>query len=743
MKIDLATAAAYHATGLSVLPAVRARKFPAVGSWKTYQNRLPSELEISTWFANAHDALCLVCGKVSGNLEVIDFDHAGELFSAWKEKIDPELYAKLVVEKTPSGGYHVAYRSDGEVCGNIKLAQGIREEGKLVTLIETRGEGGLFLCAPSEGYELIQGDFSAVTTVSSEERENLLSAAYELNEHLPKVERTVVSIPDDNTFIIRPGDDFNQRGDLRSLLLTYGWTPLHTQGENEYFRRPGKQSGGQSASYNGEVFYVFSSNATPFEPGVGYSPFQVYAILEHNGDYTQAAKTLLDNGYGKKAELAKVDLTGIINQKNLSNGSEKKAEKLFPDPGPFPEELFEIPGFFKEYFKYSMETAHYPNKLLTLGGGLTFLSMLAGRVFKDRRGTHPNIYWVSLANSGTGKEHARRVNKNLAIATGLMGYIGDNIASGEGLEDSMLLTKKKLFMLDEMDTLFNSLKQRDARAEAMMQRLLSFYSAVDSFYSMRVKAKQKDVPFGEVICNPFLVLYGTALPKYFYGALEERVLENGLIPRTIIVDADIPRKSGDPVDIAPPETLIEMINVLKEKALEGGDLASINPVVRMLAETDEVRQLLAEDQAYCDERVRFFQMHNELAAQALWTRAHEKVCKLAILYAISENVYDPRITGTAVMWARALVTYLTKRMLFMADVYSYADDFDKECKKVLNVIREAGGTASKSKILRAVRRPTDKIKKLLDTLIEREVIVETIVPPAGGQGRVSRCYTLR
>ena len=108
MKIDLATAAAYHATGLSVLPAVRERKFPAVGSWKTYQNRLPSELEISTWFANAHDALCLVCGKVSGNLEVIDFDHAGELFSAWKEKIDPELYAKLVIEKTPSGGYHVA-----------------------------------------------------------------------------------------------------------------------------------------------------------------------------------------------------------------------------------------------------------------------------------------------------------------------------------------------------------------------------------------------------------------------------------------------------------------------------------------------------------------------------------------------------------------------------------------------------------------------------------------------------------
>ena len=743
MKIELATAAAYHATGLSVLPAVRERKFPAVGSWKTYQNRLPSELEISTWFANAHDALCLVCGKVSGNLEVIDFDHAGELFSAWKEKIDSELYAKLVVEKTPSGGYHVAYRSEGEICGNIKLAQGIREEGKLVTLIETRGEGGLFLCAPSEGYELVQGDFSAVRTISSEERENLLSAAYELNEYLPKVDRTVISIPDDNTFVIRPGDDFNQRGDLRSLLITYGWTPLHTQGENEYFRRPGKQSGGQSASYNGEVFYVFSSNAAPFEPGAGYSPFQVYAILEHNGDYTQAAKTLLDNGYGKKAELANVDLTGIMNQKFLSNEPEKKEEKLFPDPGPFPEELLQIPGFFKEYFKYSMETAFYPNKLLTLGGGLTFLSMLAGRVYKDCRGTHPNIYWVSLADSGTGKEHARSVNKTLAVETGLMGFIGDNIASGEGLEDAMLVTKKKLFLVDEMDTLFNSLKQRDARAEAMMQRLLSFYSSARNFYTMRVKAKQKDVPYGETITNPFLVLYGTALPKYFYGALEERVLENGLIPRTIIVDANIPREAGKPKDIPPSKDLLEMINVLKTKSFEGGDLASINPLIRTIAETDEVDRLLAEDQAYCDERVRYFQDRNELAAQALWTRAHEKVCKLAMLYAISENVYDPKITGTAVMWARALITYLTKRMLFMADSYSYIDDFDKDCKKVLNVIRAEGGTASKSKILRAVRRPADNIKRLIDTLIEREVIVETIIPPTNGQGRVSRCYTIR
>ena len=70
----------YLKTGLSVLPAKRESKRPAIGGWKTYQDRLPSQMEVETWFANAHDALCLVCGKVSGNLEVIDFDNHGELF---------------------------------------------------------------------------------------------------------------------------------------------------------------------------------------------------------------------------------------------------------------------------------------------------------------------------------------------------------------------------------------------------------------------------------------------------------------------------------------------------------------------------------------------------------------------------------------------------------------------------------------------------------------------------------------
>ena len=150
MAIPVETASAYLKAGLSVLPAVKARKRPAVGAWKTWSQRLPTDIEVEAWFSNGHEALCVIAGAVSLNLECIDFDQKAEAYPAWCAKVDSSLLASLVVESTPSGGKHVVYRCEGKVEGNQKLAQGVRD-GKIATLIETRGEAGLFLCAPSPG----------------------------------------------------------------------------------------------------------------------------------------------------------------------------------------------------------------------------------------------------------------------------------------------------------------------------------------------------------------------------------------------------------------------------------------------------------------------------------------------------------------------------------------------------------------------------------------------------------------
>ncbi|RMF21474.1 MAG: hypothetical protein D6760_09385 [Deltaproteobacteria bacterium] len=323
----LAAAQECRGAGLCVLPAIRAEKRPALAQWKQYQQRLPTSRELEAWFKNGA-AVCLITGSVSGNLEMLDFDLGGELFETWAVSVRqraPGLLERLVIERSQSGGRHAVYRSECAVNGSMKLAQRAietaddrpvtihgkeyrpRKDGDrwlvIVSLIETRGEGGLFLCAPTPGYEITQGSFTDLPVLTEEERITLLDAAWQLNEWVDAVDQPVATSDGGD----RPGDDFNHRGDVREILRKHGWS-LVRGGENEYWRRPGKESG-WSATLKDGVFYVFSSNASPFEMNRGYSPFAVYALLEHGGDFTQAASALAAEGYGQAATAPGVDLS--------------------------------------------------------------------------------------------------------------------------------------------------------------------------------------------------------------------------------------------------------------------------------------------------------------------------------------------------------------------------------------------------------------------------------------------------
>jgi hypothetical protein len=352
----------YLSAGLCVLPASRADKYPTVGQWNPYQKRLPTEAELSAWFANRPDAICIVCGKISGNAEMMDFDFGGKLFDPWCDRVRaaaPGLLAKLAIENTQSDGWHAIYRCISAVCGSKVLARRRRDvaedeitlnsDGKrvvvlkgkeyvvhtdrqgaafiIITLIETRGEGGLFLCDPTAGYELAQGELTDLPVISEAERDILWQCARDLNEMPDKSEMSADRshnrdspshnshngrMSDDSGH--RPGDDYNRRGDVQSVLAAHGWTYLHADDTNEHWRRPGKKKG-QSATLRIEdrTFYVFSSNAYPFEMGTSYSPFAVYAILEHDGDFSTATSALSTQGYGQSPQAATgVDISAIV-----------------------------------------------------------------------------------------------------------------------------------------------------------------------------------------------------------------------------------------------------------------------------------------------------------------------------------------------------------------------------------------------------------------------------------------------
>ncbi len=425
--------------GLSVLPAVRRgdEKRTTLTTWKPYQTRLPTSGELDAWFDHAA-AMCIVCGQVSGNLEMIDFDLEATAFEPWCRSVQaaaPGLLERLVIESTPSGGRHVVYRCETPVCGNTKLAQrrialdsdepvvvGSREYtprrdatgewSVTITMIETRGEGGLFLCAPSSGYELLQGDLALPPVITSDERDILLGCAWALDE-APKPVVGAASTAAAPSASVRPGDDFNDRGDPGDVLARHGWTLVKhaDSGGNEHWRRPGKSSG-TSATLKDRVFYVFSTNAPPFEPHQGYSPFAVYALLEHSGDFTAAASALGSDGYGQLDEANHgVDLSGFIPTPDIA-----PSDDLLAAPVPVEDLIATFPRLRRPVIHGLLREGETMNVIASSKTGKSWLTtdlaiaVATGRPWLDRYATEAGDVLI-IDNELHGETSANRVPK--------------------------------------------------------------------------------------------------------------------------------------------------------------------------------------------------------------------------------------------------------------------------------------------------------------------------------------------
>ena len=441
-----------------------------------------------------------------------------------------------------------------------------------------------------------------------------------------------------------------------------------------------------------------------------------------SGNDWRALRELREPGcYDRREEAnSDVDLSGILKPNRIEK--QEKEAPLFPNPGPVPDKLLSIPGFIDDVVKLSMQSAPYPNRVLSFTGALALLAFLVGRKVQDKRDNRSNIYLIALADSGTGKDHPRKVNFNIAFRAGVAGAIGDAFASGEGLEDALFMHPSMLFQADEFDCIFNTLKySKDNRAESINEKLLKFYGASNTIYPLRKKAsaKKKDGTVHEIahIVNPNLVLLGTAIPQYFYESLSRRVLENGLVARCIIVEAGKRGEAGNPQPITPSDSLIRAATYLANLDVNG-NLTNEYPKPLIITETPEATAALREVQQECDRRYNFYEAQNEGAAKALWARAHEKVCKLAMLHGISGNVYNPLITEKSVRWAWKFIDHLTGRMLYMANRYVYENVFDEKCQRVLRHITEAGGVIGHTKLLRKSRESFEVFKKIIDTLRE-------------------------
>jgi hypothetical protein len=422
------------------------------------------------------------------------------------------------------------------------------------------------------------------------------------------------------------------------------------------------------------------------------------------------------------------------------------AEPDADDPGPVPDELLRVPGFVDAVMRYTLDTAPYPEPVLAFAGALTLQALLAGRKVRDALDNRTNLYVLSLANSGVGKDHARKVNARILLEAGLADCLGTSFASGEGLEDRLFVQPASLFQVDEIDGLLLRVSQsRDARHEAIVSMLLQMYSSASTLYVMRAKAGQDRA----VIDQPCLCLFGTAVPKHFYESLSARLMTNGFLARMLVLECRKRGEGREDTAQAVPEAVLDAARWWANFRPGGGagNLADWHPVPRAVGQTDAARLAFRDLRERADAEYARCESANDPAGMAIWARAYEKVRRLALIYACSENRADPVIGDGAAAWAGAFVDHQTRRMLFMARQHASESDFDAKRKRLLEVLakwREAEGDRWMPfwMINRKLPWTGREHEEVRDTLLHQRLIEYQVSKPGPKGGRPTAGYRL-
>ena len=698
-------------SGLNVLPASRERKYCSSISWKEYIDTVPTDEEFNRFFATPHDAVCIICGKTSGNLEALDFDKKGICFNQWKDFIGEELYAKLTVETTQNGGYHVYYR-----CSTIQENQKLAKDVDGSILIETRGAGGLIISYPTQGYDLVSGKLCGVNVITADERDSIISAA-KMFDKTPCTlyEPARTSYGEDS----RPGDEYNESEKIENLLTRYGWKVLRSDNENRhYWERPGqtayKRCGGTTLD---NIFYCFTSSVPSLEPNRAYTCFSLRAAIECSGDYSQCAKLLSAEGYGVRKYV--IDDSSCSEESSISGQREEEVP-------PVSEELMDVGGFLGDVINYSMESFTYNKKTLAFCAGLALLSTLVGRKVQGTDGTRTNIYLLALADSGVGKDSGRKLNNSILDQVGMSSCSGDTFASGAGLQDELFVNRVKLYQSDEFDYLLKQIKSGMAGSETLVSELLTIYSSAGGTKKMRSKAKTvDDKATFNVIDQPHLTIYGTAVPEHFYNAVTETMLSNGLFARMLVLEAG-KRNQGHRVKVKPiPSKILEVASYWANYTQSEGNLSSLSCQPVVIPETPQGSIILEQAMRYAEGEYEKCYYKRDQAGMATWARFSEHVPKMALLHAISKNPYNPIVCHESAGWAFDIVKAIITRMLYIVSNKMARTDFQSLTTRLLALLETDTKSITRAKALKELGiKPTELIEVEQALVLQDSIVIE-------------------
>ena len=719
--------------GYSVIPILPGEKRPGefkgnqwigMNQWQRFCDKTATKFQLDIWAKWPSPSICLALGRAS-NVTAIDFDYGSpEVRAALEACLPPSP-----VKKMGAKGYTSMYRGFA-VASKKYLLDG-------VSVIEVLAHGKQTVLPPSIHPEGMQYKWLTPDTLEDFTASELPELPHDIHDRivkalepfLPKVEKQAVngkaihiSEPSDNDSFWRAIND-NALLNLDSWVLRL--IPDAKRGANRGYRAVAHWRDGDGANIG-----ITPDGIRDFARDVGMTAIDL--VMAVTGATVDGATTWLQDALGMRQE-------AIFDAKVFEPPPAKVApvppwKKVEPVAAPFKRKSvsMEPRGAVGQLTQYIYETSIRPQPILALAAALCAIGTLAGRKYRSPSNLRTNLYAISLADSGAGKNHSRQIiDRIFSDFLGAEKKIGGSkIASGSGLLSALHRSPSILFQIDEFGMFLGAMldKRGPKHLIEIMSHMTELFTSSNLTYHGIEYADQRDRPRQEIV-QPCLSVYGTTVPNHFWKALESSNAVDGSLARFLVFESEenYPDDQNAP-EKDPPADLIDLLTRIN---------AGIGGIASMLdgGHTPELMHASYDDAA--TKMIKDMKLDTTKKLRALegtpftsfWARRDELTIKVAMIHAIGCDPENPIINTYDVEFARFNVDRSINQLVDGVERYVSDNAAENFSKRVIEIVRKAGGSIDKSRLYKQTlflgRDRDTTLKALLGSEDLIEVIKET------------------
>lgn len=410
---------------------------------------------------------------------------------------------------------------------------------------------------------------------------------------------------------------------------------------------------------------------------------------------------------------------------------------------PVPEYKFDFempPHLLGELTQYILDASLIPHPLLATGAALAILSILQAQKVVTEEHMPPNLYVVTLAPTGIGKNFPLNLVREIITQIGCKKLLAGFPVSGAGLVKA--LDKRLGRALVPIDEIGQKMQQilgsSDSYQKNIIELMLTLFSNSNSCYNEPEYSDRSKEVQQRVLNKPNLVIYGTGVPDDFYKSFTGEASLNGFLARLLVLEGvDITVKKKYPHEVVKemPKPLFDKLCQLAVDPLNTAPAQNSDEIEKMgLNEYDfkpsvipfvrEAKKLMREFSDKCNQEAARYGRDEQSFKAGVYNRDYELASKIALISRGFGEVIDLK----AAEFAISFVTQYRDLFRKKAEDYIYENDFDKEMKAIERYLRKQCNWVDKRTLLNRFRIKSKILQDVLDNLLEAGKIEERIKP---------------